>query len=76
MLLSFLAAEAGCSAAEAERVLSSAAKEMHTCTLASYVITMEGCTAHCSWLTICLAWVEQFILGLGLSLGILFSSFV
>ena len=37
-----------CSTAEAERaakqLLSSVAREMHTCTLASYVITMEGCT--------------------------------
>ena len=49
MLLSFLAAEAGCSAAEAQRaakwLLISAAREMHTCTLASYVITRGGCTA-------------------------------
>ena len=56
----------------AKWLLSSAAREMHTCTLASYVIIREGCTAHCSWLTICLAWVEKFILGL----GILFFSFV
>ena len=37
-----------CSAAEADLLcwlLSSAAREMHTCTLASYVITREGCTA-------------------------------
>ena len=38
------ATEAG-SAAEAGWLLSSAAREMHTCTLASYVIAREGCTA-------------------------------
>ena len=73
MLLSFLGAKAQ---RAAKWLLSSAAREMHTCTLASYVITREGCTAHCSWLTICLAWVEKFILGLYFSLGILFYSFV
>ena len=55
-------------------LLNSAAKEMHACTLASYVITREGCTAALLtdpvWLTAqCLAWVEKFILGLGFSLG-------
>ena len=38
------------SAAEADLLcwlLSSAAREMHTCTSASYVITREGCTAPC-----------------------------
>ena len=43
--LCLVAAEAG-----SKWLLSSAAKEMHTCTLASYVITWQGCTAHCSLL--------------------------
>ena len=29
----------------AKQLLSSAAREIHTCTLAIYVITREGCTA-------------------------------
>ena len=70
-----------CSAAEAEAelllnwLLSSAAREMHTCTLPSYVILGKAAllpTAYCSWLSHCLAWVEKFICGLGVSLGIHF----
>ena len=37
-------------------LLSSAAREMHTCTLAGYVITRQSCTALCSWVTLT-AWL-------------------
>ena len=70
-----------CSAAEADLLcwlLSSAAREMHTCTLASYVITRVR--LHCCTLLnapgLGSAWlVEKFICGLGDSLGTI-SSFV
>ena len=43
MLLCCTAADAAERAAK--QLLSTATREMHTCTLASYVITREGCTA-------------------------------
>ena len=62
MLLCLLAADAAKGAAK--WLLSSAAREMHTCTVASYVITGQGCTAAlltapCSLLS--LAWVLAWV---------------
>ena len=57
-----------CSAAEADLLhwlLSFAAREMHTSTLAIYVILGKTALLHCSWLSSPLAWVEKFHLQLG-----------
>ena len=69
MVLCLLPAEA------AKKLLSFAAREMHTCSLAGYVITRQGCTVALILALNCLAWVEKFNFSLGLSLGFHFPPF-